>query len=660
MKRWFVVATFLLAACAPSAAPRMPAPAAEVPVAAIDPGVDADEPRPWITPPPGFQQAIAAGTRTTTGEPGPNYWQNDAAYRMTVRVDPEGPRLEGSVVIEYRNHSPHPLPGLVLDLAQNLHAPGGMRLEPVEITGGVELERVAVAGTQVAEASVATGMAAYQVQGTKLLIRPQSPVPAGASVEIAIDWSLMVPEQGAGGRMGHSRGNVVHLAYFYPHMAVFDDVEGWHMDQFLGNAEFYHGFADYDVTIEAPAGWLVFGTGELVNRSEVLAPEVLARLEMAERSDSVIRVVDFSDAAQATRLSTGTQRWSFRAERIRDVAFSLTRESAWDAARTPVGDRDGDGQVDHARVDAVYRTSAPLWSEVAAYSQHAIRFLSEYTAIPYPWPHMTAVEGAGIIGGGMEFPMITLMGDYNAAGADALYNVTAHELAHMWVPMIVSTNERRFAWIDEGTTNFNENQARADLTPTATPELADRASYLNLARAGAEGEIVRRSDYHYTQNAYVVATYFKPSVLLTTLRELLGAERFATAYHTFLQRWSYRHPYPWDLWNTFEDLTGEELGWFWRHWYHGTGVLDQAVESVTAREGGTEIVIRAIGEAPMPTRLSITLADGGTLQREIPVEEWLDGARTRAIEVTGEVVRVEIDPENAFPDVDRTNNSWSR
>ena len=132
------------------------------------------------------------------------------------------------------------------------------------------------------------------------------------------------------------------------------------------------------------------------------------------------------------------------------------------------------------------------------------------------------------------------------------------------------------------------------------------------------------------------------------------------AYRSFLDRWSYRHPYPWDLWNTFEDVTGEDLGWFWQHWYHETGVLDQAVESVVARENGTEIVIRSIGDVPMPTRLSLTLADGGTLEREIPVEEWLTGARMRSLLVDGEVVRVEIDPENAFPDVDRDNNVWSR
>lgn len=658
MLRWFVVPLVLLGACAPAAPRSTPAP--EAPAAPVAATTEPEARRPQIIPPPDFRQAIAAGTRTETGEPGPAYWQNEADYTMSLRVEPEQPRVEGSVTIRYTNNSPHSLPGLVLDLTQNFHAPGGMRLEPVEITGGVDLGRVAVDGTEIAEAAAATGMAAYQVQGTKLLIRPNGPVAAGATVEIAVDWSFIVPEQGAGGRMGHSRGNVVHLAYFYPRIAVFDDVAGWSMDQFLGTAEFYHGFGDYDVTVEAPAGWLVTGTGELTNRAEVLAPAVLERLELAERSDTVVRIVGFEDAARATRATSGTQQWRFRADRIRDVAYSLTRESAWDAARTPVGDRDGDGMTDHARVDALYRSSAPLWSEVARYSQHVIEYLSGYTGIPYPWPHMTAVEGAGIIGGGMEFPMITLMGDYNAAGPDALYNVTAHELAHMWVPMIVSTNERRYAWMDEGTTNFNENQSRENFTPEATPELADRASYLNVARAEAEGEITRRSDYHYTSNAYAVATYFKPSALLTTLRGLLGEEAFMRAYRTFLERWSYRHPYPWDLWNTFEDVTGEDLSWFWHHWYHETAVLDQAVESVVAGENGTEIVIRAIGEAPMPSRLSITLADGGTLQREIPVEEWLTGARTRSVRVEGEVVRVEIDSENAFPDVDRDNNVWTR
>ena len=667
MRGRYAVFLFLLLACAPAVQAPAPATApaapAQVPAAIPEiralPATPAGE-APEVLPPPAFAAAVAQGTRTLRGEPGPRYWQNSAHYTMQLRVLPEAQRLEGSATIRYRNNSPDRLNGLVLDLTQNFHAPGAVRLEPVEITGGVQLERVAVDGQLLGTGSAATGMSGYQVDGTKLLVVPSQPIAPGGTVELGIDWSLVIPAAGAGGRMGHSRGNLIHLAYFYPQISVYDDVVGWHPDQFLGTAEFYADFATYDVTVEAPAEWLVMGTGALTNADEVLNPQVASRLRLAERSDTVVHVVTAADLGRATAATSGVQRWVFHADSVRDVAFSVTRESLWDAARTPVGDRDGDGVTDHARVDAFYRQSAPLWTEVAEYAQHAVRFLSGFTGIPYPWPHMSVVEGAGIIGGGMEYPMMTLIGDYTAAGPDALYNVTAHEIAHMWVPMIVSTDERRYAWMDEGTTNFNENQAREDLTPAATPELGDRTAYLNVARADQEGEIMRRSDYHYPGQAYVVATYYKPSAMLTTLRGLLGEELFLRAYREYLQRWKYRHPYPWDMWNTFEDVSGRDLDWFWQSWYRETGVFDQAIESVTEGSSGTEVVIRAIGENPMPTRMTIQLTDGSTVAREIPVENWFGGVETNTVVVSGAVSRVEIDAAHEFPDADRENDVWDR
>lgn len=655
MHRWSVLPLAILLACAPAtqrtgpAAPPVPMENVRTTPATIE--------APEVVPPPQFQQAIAQGTRTTSGEPGPGYWQNWAEYSMELRVVPDSLRLEGSSTIRHQNNSPDELNGLVIDLTQNFHAPGAVRLEPVEVTGGIDLGRVAVNG-QALDEQEGSGMAGYQVDGTKLLILLPQPVAPGAAVELGFDWSMIVPEQGAGGRMGHSRGNLIHLAYFYPQVAVYDDVDGWHLDQFLGTAEFYDEFASYDVTIEAPAGWLVMGTGELANPEEVLAPDVVERLRAAEQSDTVVHVVAPADLDDFTRASSGVQRWVFEADSVRDVAYSLTSESLWDAARTPVGDRDGDGDLDYSRMDAIFRETAPLWVEVAEYAQHAVEFFSDLTGISYPWSHMSVVEGGGIISGGMEFPMITLIGEYTAAGSDALYNVTAHEIAHMWVPMIVSSNERRYAWMDEGTTNFNENQSRKDLTPEATPEMNDRTGYLNLARAGQEGEIMRRSDYHYPGGAYVVATYFKPSTMLATLRGLLGGEIFLSAYREYLDRWKYRHPYPWDMWNTFEDVAGRDLDWFWESWYYGTGVLDQAVESVTTVPDGTEIVIRSLGENPMPTRLTIQLADGSTVDRQIPVESWFGGVDTNSVVVPGTVTRVEIDAANDFPDINRENNVW--
>jgi aminopeptidase N len=238
--------------------------------------------------------------------------------------------------------------------------------------------------------------------------------------------------------------------------------------------------------------------------------------------------------------------------------------------------------------------------------------------------------------------------------------VVVHELGHMWVPMIVSTDERRYGWMDEGTTTFNESQGRADFAHEADPSAADRRNYVEVARAGEEGEMMRRSDYHYPGPAFVIASYYKPSLVLQALRGVLGPETFDRAYREFFDRWAFKHPYPWDLWNTFEDVSGRDLDWFWQSWYYETWVLDQAVDGVAPSAAGSRITIRDRGSVPMPVRLAIRLASGEELRREIPVDAWLGGARTAEITVPGQVARVEIDPELLFPDVDRTNNLWTR
>lgn len=616
-----------------------------------------------VTPPAGYQRAVAGGTRTATGAPGARYWQNRADYAIRARVLPDRKRLEGSEVITYTNNSPNALQQLHVDLTLNHHAPGVVRNEPAEVTGGVEVTRVALDGRGLTLGG-AQG-ARYVINGTRMVVIPAAPVQPGATARIEVDWSFPVPRQGAGGRMGWDADNLFFFAYWYPAMAVYDDVVGWHPDPFRGTAEFYADFGSYDFTVEAPAQWVLFGTGTLLNPEEVLAPAVLARYRAGIQSDTVVPVLrqaDFGRATQAGR--NGVLTWRFRADSVRDAAFSMTRESNWDAARTTVGDRDGDGRADHTAIHAFWRSTAPLWRGAAAYEQHSIRFLSEYTGVPYPWPHMTSVEGENIIGGGMEYPMMTLIGAYTAQGDTALYGVTAHELAHMWVPMIVSVDERRYSWMDEGMTTFHEGQAKKDTFPGIAAEEEDRASYLTAARAGGEGEIMRRTDFHYSASAAGVASYPKPATNFVSLRGLLGEQTFNRAWRTFMDRWKFKHPYPWDFFNTVEEVAGQDLDWFWRTWFYETWTLDQAVGSVTEAGGRVVIVIEDRGLAPMPARVTITRRDGGTQTLEVPVEEWLSGRKTAtlALPTTADspVIRVEIDAENAFPDVDRQNNVWTR
>lgn len=621
----------------------------------------AQRPVPYpVTPSPEFARALERGTRTVTGEPGPGYWQQWADYTLTARIDPATKRLDGTARILYRNRAPDPLPVVFLHLRQNIHAEGAVRNEPQEVTGGVEVRRVAVGGQSLLEGPLARGPA-WAVQGTIMAVRPPVPVAPGGTLTLEIEWGFTIPQSGAG-RMGWSEDNLLFIAYWYPQMAVYDDVVGWHVDPYLGGAEFYAGFGSYDITVEAPAGWLVMGTGHLANPGEVLPDDIGERLARAEQSDDVVHILTADDIA-AGRMTRdgGPLRWRFVADTVRDAAFSLTRASLWDAARTPVGDRDGDGQTDYARVDAIWRSSAPRWAQTWRYAQHSIDFLSRWTGLSYPWPHMSAVEGGGIIGGGMEFPMMTLIGDYNQRGDSALYFVTAHELAHMWVPMMVSNDEKRRAWMDEGTTTFNENQARKEFYPGINHDLPDRESYLGVARQGMEGEIMRWSDYQYPGPAYGTASYAKPATGLVTLRALLGEELFVTAYREYLRRWRYKHPKPWDFFNTFNAVSGGNLDWFWRGWYYETWTLDQAVGSVTSHDGNTTIVIEDRGLLPMPARLTITRADGSTLEREVSVETWLAGAvQTEITLPVDDITRVEIDAAGLFPDIDRGNNVWRR
>jgi hypothetical protein len=610
-----------------------------------------------------YQQALENGTRSPTGEPGPSYWQQWTDYTIQARLDPDERRIDGTVRIVYHNNSPNPLPVLFLQLIQNAHAEGALRNIPLEVSGGIELKRVMAAGDTLEEGRRPRG--SYRVFGTVMQVRPPSPVSPGDSVELEIEWGFTVPQRGASGRMGWNEDNLFYIAYWYPQMAVYDDVIRWHTDQYLGRAEFYMGYGTYDLTLEAPEGWVIMAAGELQNAEEVFPAPILERIARADRSDTVVHVLtpeDFGPGTATLTSPTGYLSWHFVADSVRDVAFLAARESRWDATRTPVGDRDGDGEMDYARAQSFWRESAPKWEHAWRYTQHSVDYHSRWTQVFYPWPHMTSVEGGGIMGGGMEFPMLTLIGDYNEASDTGLYGVHTHEIAHMWVPMIVGNDERRRSWMDEGTTVFNTNQAMKEFYPGRNWDVGDREGYASFARTGQEGEIMRWSDYQYQGGAFGVASYPKPGTMLATLRGLLGEETFLEAYRTYLRNWSFKHPKPWDFFSTFNAVSGQDLWWFWRSWYFETWTLDQSVGDVVSSGDHTTVHVEDNGLVPMPARVTITLANGDVLSREVPVEWWLEGHTRAEIELQTDspVVKVEIDAEGHFPDVDRDNNLWER
>lgn len=619
-----------------------------------------------VTPPPEYQRAVDRGWRSEDGSPGHSYWQQWSGYDIRAKLDPETGKLEGSLQILYAHDAPTNLQTVWLHLHQNLHQEGAPRLATQEITGGITLTSVAVDGEELEEGDLEEGPG-YRVDGTLMEVRPSIRLEPGDTLEVTIDWEFTLPQNGAG-RMGHSDREMYMVAYWFPKMAIFDNVRGWNAQPYLGNAEFFDEFSDYTVELTVPENWTVMATGTLENADSVLSALTLERLAEAAVSDERVTIAGRAERDAETVTADAEDGWltyRFSAENVRDFAWTTSNVQRWDATSAVVADRDDDGEEDRVLIHSFWREDrAPLWARQWEYAKQAIEHHSEYTGYAYPWPHMTSVEGADIITGGMEFPMLTLIGSYEDGDAQALSNVTAHELAHMWIPMIVGSDEKRNAWLDEGSTTFLEDQSRMEHWPGVNHHRVEAQGYFQVAAAALEQSMMRHGDFYEPGPGYGIASYSKPATLMVALREVMGQEKWEEAYRTFISEWAFKHPTPWDFFSTFERFAESDLDWFWTSFYYETWTVDHAVGTVVAKPGGgVTVTIEDRGFAPFPVTVRIRTSSGTDVMHDVPVEHWLEGNTSYDIELDaslGAVRRVEIDPAGYSPDVDRSNNFWPR
>ena len=288
-----------------------------------------------------FDRALAKGTRARSGAPGPRYWQQWADYRLAAELNPTSKRLAGTAAIRYYNRSPDTLAVVYVQLLHNIFAPGARHNTDVPWSvEGYQLSKVAAQGQTLADGK-GEGPG-YQVDGTIMQIRLPQPIPPGGTADLDFGYRIRIPPDGA--PRGGQDGEVYYISYWYPQMAVYDDVNGWQIDQYYGNAEFYMGYGNYDVTLTVPAGWLVTSTGTLTNAAEVLTEQTRARVDSAMHAKEIVHVVTADDrgAGKATTAGKdGKLTWRFRAENVRDVAWGASANYLWDATNAVVGDANG-------------------------------------------------------------------------------------------------------------------------------------------------------------------------------------------------------------------------------------------------------------------------------------------------------------------------------
>lgn len=599
--------------------------------------------------------------RRPDGMPGKGYWQQRADYSIRVTLDTIKHRIDGSVTIRYTNNSPDTLSRVWLQMDQNLFRQGSVgsflnsqdsRFGGAGFNGGFEIAKFTMSAAPISlrgRPTVASPKAQpvkSRVDDTMMDVDLPTSLPPGWVATFTIEYGFNIPDHGAD-RMGRD-GDLYELAQWYPRMCVYDDIHGWNTTQYLGQGEFYLEYGNYDYEVTLPAGYIVAGTGALQNPLEVLTAAQRARLAAAIKSDTISHIITAAEltSGAARPRKDGTLTWKFRAENVRDVAWAASPEYIWDASAWK-------GIIAHA----YYRPSAvETWKDAADMSRFSIQ---EYSTkwFQYPYPQISAVEGPV---SGMEYPMMAM--EAKDETKEGLYSVITHEIGHMWYPMVVGSDERRYAWMDEGFNTFinifsEEDYFKRDDSKRRKGET--QFALLNDQAPSAQPIITPANRYKTEGNLGSLA-YIKPAMALYFLRgKVLGPAVFDAAFQEYTRRWAFKHPQPADFFRTMEDVSGRELDWFWRGWFYTTAALDQSVESVIQGQGGIRVVIRNVGQQVAPVELQVTYSDGSIQLLKYPVEIWYKGDKYTAMIPTDKtVVAATVNPDGQFPDLNPANNGW--
>lgn len=602
--------------------------------------------------------------RDATGAPGPSYWQQRADYTIAAILDTAAKSLSGTVTVRYTNNSPDTLRFVWMQLEQNLFRPGSKgsglfgsdsRSAAAGFLGGYTLSEVTVNGTAVVP----------KVDDTMMRLELPAPLPAhGGKATIVVKYSFLIPEHGAD-RMGRD-STLYELAQWYPRMTVYDDVRGWNTDPYLGQGEFYLEYGDIDYAVTVPAGYTVAGSGVLQNPAEVLSDETRRRLARAITSSAVVPIITEPEALTARTATTpGMRTWRFRAREVRDVAWAGAPDFRWDAT-----------SVHGILCQAYYQwpKAGPEWEQVAENTQWTIGHYSDLL-MPYPYPQASSVAGPV---SGMEYPMFVMDGYSSPSSQGDVFRTNDHEHGHEWFPMIVGSNERRYAWMDEGINtyiNAFSQERRYGADPAAWPQGMDNwASFLGAwaqgAAAGLDAPLMTTPDHMEDQNVLGIDAYEKPAAVLLALRDhVVGREAMDRALREYVRRWAFKHPTPGDFFRTVENVSGEDLSWFWRGYFYTTDILDIGIDSVVNHQPGGPDSASGLGASIFlhrhtsllfPVELRLKLADSTTSDMRLPVDIWSRGATFEARSRVGaRVIGARLWPDRtAVPDFQPANDIW--
>jgi hypothetical protein len=538
-----------------------------------------------------IRKAYEKGTRSYDGSPGANYWQNTVDYKIQVAIDPLEKLIKGYEEVVYHNNSPDEINTLVVRLYGDVFKKGNTRAYPVDqkdINEGVELEDVVIDGFT------------YDLQdqkmtrrsGTNISFSLQKPLKPESELSFKISWKQKIPSYSTI-RTGAYDSTTFFVAYWYPQISVYDDIFGWDNLDYTLRTEFYNNLGNFDVKITVPDEFIVWATGTLENADEILPKNIFDKYRKAKNSEEVIHIISVKDLDNGYKSLSNT--WHYTASEVSDFVFAISDHYLWDAAVQPVADR-------QVFISSAYPSDTSRnYSDHVAIQQKAMKHFSEdIPGIPYPYEAFTTFITMGR-GGGMEYPM---MANNGSPGLE----VTIHEMFHSYFPMYVRTNERRWAWMDEGWATYNTtlvaNRFFNDDYETAHV-YSDIGSSFTIMGTIADIPLITSSEFLGNSN-YGQASYSLPATVFAMLHQHLGDGLFLKCYREYIKRWAKKSPAPYDFFYTFENVSGQDLGWLWKPWFFELGPADLAIQSFEKNE----LVVMNYGNRPVPIIAEINYNNG--------------------------------------------------
>lgn len=589
-----------------------------------------------------FQKSYSKGFRNYDGSPGKNYFINYAKYKIDANFFPQQNKLSATETIIYINNSKDTLSKIVVKLYSNLYKKGAPRDFPIpesDLTEGMIIKEAKIRNKSL-------DVEKLKEHATFLYLPLQQKLLPGDSIKLYFSWELKLPEKMAM-RYGRYASRTYFVGYWYPQIAVYDDIFGWEKSPHTGVQEFYNDHSDYDVNITVPFPNLVWATGKLQNASQVLKKTYYQKYKIALHSKEVVHIVTAEDLKNKEILKNSKKNtWHFKAKQVPSFAFATSDQHNWDAVSLSIPDK-----AEPVLISAVYADSSKIYHSLADASKKIISYYSfKKPQIFFPYTAMTVFEG----GGAMEHPMMVNMGDMEKPCL--FHYVLAHEIGHTYFPFYTGTNEKKYAWMDEGLMSYFPRIVTDEIWTKCSNTNIIKTKYTEMAGSVFDLPPMIPSSIYHDFFAYRNIAYNRPGFAFYILNQTLGDSLFYTALQQYVKRWAHKHPYPYDFFFTFNNITNQNLNWFWKPYFFEFATADLEISDYNYNNADLFIRIKNKGGLPLPVKIQVILEDGKTVDFSKNADCWKNSNHLDiSISIEKKPVKIILGSKD-IPDIDPSNN----